>query len=408
MSQGDGGQMDSQILQTIDLQRLGRELQRARKLKGMTQDEAAKIIGVNSRTTIVAIEQGTRRLKAGELIKLAEAYGSQVHDLVRMRPEVESLDVQFRGPFVRTSQDDSDIAPVIREFEDLCRNYLELEQLTESPLVRRYPQEYRYSGMPLEATSESIALQERVRLGLGDGPIPMLREVLEQDVGLRVFYLPMPRRFSEIYAYTDELGGCLAINRIHAEVRRRWSLAHGYFHFIASRKRAEIEAEGAYQRQPETERFADAFARYFLMPTASVIRRVGVLQTENRITPNTLTELADYYGVSTESLTRRLEMMHIFPAGMWERIHSVKWSEIRGKLGLGTAETRPQKLPDRYVYLAVSAYEQGAITEGELARFLGVDRLTAREIVADSAASSQPPPDNSRKTPDAEHGDLSK
>lgn len=37
--------------------------------------------------------------------------------------------------------------------------------------------------------------------------------------------------------------------------------------------------------------------------------------------------------------------------------------------------------PDRYVYLAVQAYEQAKISEGQLARFLGVDPVSAREIV---------------------------
>ena len=77
--------MDSNILDTIDMKVLGRELQQARVRKGLTQEEAAKVIDV-ARTTITAIEQGTRRIRSGELIKLAQAYNSQVSDFVRARP----------------------------------------------------------------------------------------------------------------------------------------------------------------------------------------------------------------------------------------------------------------------------------------------------------------------------------
>ena len=48
---------------------------------------------------------------------------------------------------------------------------------------RNYPQEYDVTNMPIEAAAESIAIAERQRLGLGDSPVPMLRNILEQSVG---------------------------------------------------------------------------------------------------------------------------------------------------------------------------------------------------------------------------------
>jgi len=46
--------MDTNILDTIDMRELGKELQQARIKRGLTQEEAAKIIEV-ARTTITAI-----------------------------------------------------------------------------------------------------------------------------------------------------------------------------------------------------------------------------------------------------------------------------------------------------------------------------------------------------------------
>lgn len=394
--------MDTNVLDIIDPRQLGRELQRARKLKGLTQEAAANAINVR-RTTMVAIEQGTRHIKPGELIKLAEAYSYPIHDLVRQRPDIESLAVQFRGPFIRTEQDDREMEPVIHEFENLCRDYLELEQLTALPLVRKYPDEYRVVGQSVETIAEAIALEERNRLGLGDAPIPILRDVLEQDVGLRVFYITMPSKFSEIYAYTAELGGCIAINRFHPEERRRWSLAHGYFHFLTTRQRAEVESDDGYRRQPESERLADAFARYFLMPTAGLTRRFLNIQRQGKVTPNTLTDLGNYYGVSMEALVRRLEAMRLLPSGMWERVHDFKWGTLRRSLGLGSVPARDQQLPERYIYLAVEAFSSGQISEGELLRFLEVSRLDARRIVeAILPASSASDSDGSNESQAAE------
>ena len=39
--------------------------------------------------------------------------------------------------------------------------------------------------------AESVASQERRRLGLGEQPVEELRRLLEWDVGLRIFYWPL-------------------------------------------------------------------------------------------------------------------------------------------------------------------------------------------------------------------------
>ena len=41
---------------------------------------------------------------------------------------------------------------------------------------------------------------------------------------------------------------------------------------------------------------------------------------------------------------------------------------------------RDEKLPIRYQYLAVDAFDRGLITEGQFAHFLTVDRVEARHI----------------------------
>jgi len=375
--------MESNILDSIDMRRLGKELQDARKHRGMTQEAAAEVLGV-ARTTITAIEKGERRIKAGELIKLARAYGRQVSDFVRQRPRFESFQPQFRGPYLPSTVDEQAIAPYIETLEELCRNYLELEEIMEAPLTRKYPPVYEVAGLPLEQAAESVALEERNRLGLGDGPLPILRYLLEQDVGVRLFYLPLPPRFSEIYVYDEALGACMAINSQHPEERRRWSAAHGYLHFLVHRYKAEISVEYGYRRQPESERLADAFARYFLMPTGGLTRRFNdIRRTQGKATPAGLCTLAHYYGVSVEALTRHLEDLKLLPTGIWDKLRDsgFKVREAQHQLGLEAIPAPDENLPKRYQYLALTAFEQGLITEGQLTRFLRVHRLEARRVI---------------------------
>ena len=374
--------MATNILDKIDMSRLGELLQQARKKCGMTQAQAAEVIDA-ARTTIVAIEKGERRLKPTELIKLARAYGRAVSDFVQPRPVVQAFEVQFRAAYRRNEEEEAQINPSILRLEELCRNYLELEEIVDAPLPRNYPQEYEVTFMPIPAAAESIAIAERQRLGLGDAPIPRLRDVLEQSVGLRIFYLQMPSKYSEAYSYDDKLGGCMAINANHPEERRRWSLAHGYLHFLAHRRKPVVDFDGQYQRLPESERLAEAFPKYFLMPTSSLLKQFNDMhRTHGKFTPTNLFTLAHYYGVSVEALIYRLEEMALLPSGTWDRLRDrgLKVRQVQQELGLEDIHQRADTTPIHYQHLAIEALERGLITEGRFADFLGVDRLEARRI----------------------------
>jgi Zn-dependent peptidase ImmA (M78 family)/DNA-binding XRE family transcriptional regulator len=372
------------ILDKIDLRQLGERLQRARKRQGLTQEDAARLIDV-ARTTITAIEKGERRIRASELMRLAEAYGRDLSDFVSPRPQIGDFQVQFRSALARTQADDERIVASIESLQELCTDYFELEQLLQRPLLKNYPEIYSYDKRRLEQAAESLARRERNRFGVDEGPLPPLRTLLEQTIGLRIFYLPREpsSKFSEIYTFEPNLGGCVAINKYHPPERCRWSLAHAYAHFLADRTKPVATIEDQNQRKSESERFADAFARYFLMPTAGLTQRFNAIyEASGRTTPADLVKLAHYYGVSVEAMTRRLEKMRLVPAGLWERLKArgFKVEEAQKKLGLEEIKEPKSNLPERYIKLAIDAYEAGEISEGELARYLRTDLMTARSI----------------------------
>src|SRR4029078_8887854 len=75
------------ILDKIDLRQLGESLQKARIRQGLTPEDAARLLDV-ARTTITAIEKGERRIRASELMRLAEEYGRDLSDFVSNRPQI--------------------------------------------------------------------------------------------------------------------------------------------------------------------------------------------------------------------------------------------------------------------------------------------------------------------------------
>jgi Zn-dependent peptidase ImmA (M78 family)/DNA-binding XRE family transcriptional regulator len=377
--------MELQPYATIDPTLLGMRIQEARKARRLTQQEVAEAIGV-ARTTVVAMEKGERRIQPEEIIRLAALFGRDVHDLIRQRPAQNGFTTLFRTLAARDEHETAEREAHAIEFQRLCEDYLELEQLCDSPMVRRYPPEYSARGTPIDRAAEDIATQERNRLGLGDGPVLHLRELLENDVGLRVFYMDLPSRIAGMFCYTEQLGGCIAVNARHPDERCRWSLAHEFGHFLTSRYRPDVVIIYTPGRLSMQERLADGIARYFLMPSSGLSRRFNMLRRANAevITPADLLTLADYFQVSFEALLRRLEDLHLLPIGTWERLQDAgfKVREAQSPLALPGREGASDRelLPVRYQYLAVEAFERAELTEGQLARYLRTDRLEARRI----------------------------
>ena len=79
----------------------------------------------------------------------------------------------------------------------------------------------------------------------------------------------------------------------------------------------------------------------------------------------------------------RLEELGFLPRGTWERLRDrgFKAREAQEHLGLAPHPSDDRLLPIRYELLAARAYEIGKLTEGELARLLRTDRVSARQTL---------------------------
>ena len=376
------------ILNEINWRALGARLQAARKDSDLTQKDVADELGV-ARTTVVAIEKGERRLETGEIVKLSKLFRRNLNDLLRDRPEAGNLAVQFKAYFKKPmfkDEEQDDLQKAAALLQSYCENYLELERITGSPLPKRYPSEYSSASISPEAAADEIATQERARLGLGSGPIADLRDLLETDVGLRIFYLSLPSWMSGLFGYTEALGGCVAINIKHPPERRRVSSAHQYCHFLTQRYRPDVQVTRSYARMPESEKLAEAFARRFLMPESGMLQRLRAhLQATGKqdLVVADLIHLAQYYRVSFEAYVRRLEEMGVVGLGTYEKLKDEKFQVRKAQALLDVQvaeEANEEALPMRYQLLAVMAFAQGEITEGQFAEFLGLVRLEAREV----------------------------
>ena len=377
--------MDSENFNKLDPRQLGERLKDARKARGLTQELVATTLGI-LRTTLVAIEKGDRRVTPGELIEMAKMFGRPVSEFVSMRMNKEPFVPQFRLPPGQQNVTESELTPVTMEMESLARDYVELEEINAAVMRPTFPPMYALEvpGATPEQRGEEVAAEERTRLGLGDGPIADLRALLEEAVGVRVFYLNLPAKVGGLFACNDELGACIAINRSHPPTRGNWSLAHEYGHFLTTRYLADVSFIHDHWGKMIAERFADSFAKNFLMPRTGVSRRLSdSMQAlgKERPTIGTVLSLAHFYHVSAQAMFLRLEELKRIPFGTWNTLREkrgFKPEQARSALGLA-GESRQPMLPIRYRQLALSAYEsKEKLTEGQLARKLRTDRISAR------------------------------
>jgi Zn-dependent peptidase ImmA (M78 family)/DNA-binding XRE family transcriptional regulator len=360
-------------------------LRAARESSGLTQAQAAAELGV-SRPLLIAIEKGVREPSAEQLVKLAGIYDRPVSELLRPTPPPVAIGTRFRAALAPGKHAD-DLTEVIAQLENQADNYLDLLRRADAEPPGRYQPARGISHLDPWQAGEDLATEERNRLGIGDGPIRPLREVLEIEVGLRIFLLSLPHHVAGLFVYVEGLGGCIGVNISHPSERRRWTMAHEYAHYLATRDRAEVTPVTQRRQQPETERFADAFAANFLMPRSGLSRRFHELKRTKggKVTPATLVQLAHAYGVSVQALTHRLEDLRLVGPGTWDKLRDNDFQPRAAArmLGLEPGDQHADALPLHYQLLAVQLYADGEITETQLARYLGTDIVGARRAYQD-------------------------
>jgi len=363
----------------IDPVELGARLRTARTNCRMTQEQAAKHLGL-ARTTLVAIERGDRRVSAAELVAMADCYGVTAGRFLQADTAPLDISPQFRH--VKLGQDADQAIEAIRTLEELASLYLRIEQQLGRPLITSYPAPIPLgAGKPADQ-AEDAALQLRSRLGLGLAPIADLPGLLETELGIRVFAVPLPSKISGAYVFHETIGACVLINANHSVHRQAWTAAHELGHFMLDRRGADVAWRDQTSQVP-TERIADLFAAAFLMPAAAIRRRYReVLGEQGGFSARNLIFLADAFHVSLQAMALRLEDLGLLVSGTWEKLRDQGLSAQVANEVLGRPPaplSRP--IQSRFTMIALDAFEKELLSEAELARLLRRDRVEIRRLI---------------------------
>jgi Zn-dependent peptidase ImmA (M78 family) len=380
-------------------EKLGERLRIARESARVTQADAAAAIDV-ARTTLIAIEQGQRRIRMDELQKLAKRYKVSVNSLLRQ----ESVHVDLTPRFRRLIADEDEGARDASQLlTDLAKAEVELENLLGVRRMHNYPPERPLMLPDVRKQAEEDAADLRQRLGLGLAPIVDMVTLLELELGVRVFIRRLHATVSGLFAYDEQLGACILLNASHPRERRALTAAHELGHLVCTRREPDVYSDVVPDRSPE-ERYCNAFARNFLMPFRAVTLKFREITAGSaRLTRRHVIVLSHYFGVSREAIVRRFEELGLTKRGTWDWFQDndgISDEQARQVLGdlvvpdpYKAQADRPTTL--RLNMLAAEVSRRGLLSEGQLARLLQVSRVELRDLLDDievegSAADEAP------------------
>ena len=364
---------------------IGERLRLAREVAKLTQEEAGAIIDA-ARTTIVAIEQGNRRVRIDELQKLAAAYGTSANTLLRR----EAIHLDMVPRFRKLPQsDDKAIENATQLLNDLVRAEMELENALGVTRPRNYPPERPLLPGNVREQAEQDAQELRDWLGFGPGPVADIVAILDMQIGIRIYVRRIDAKVAGLYAYDEAAGACILLNQNHPLERLTHTGAHEAGHFVSTRRESEISTTDQKPKSRE-ERYADAFARCFLTPARAVRQRFAQITAgQSHLTRRHIILLAHAFGISREAMVRRLEELSLAKEGTWDWFTAnggISDDQARQVLGEDSnTSLNPVRahghLPPRLALLVREAWKQELYSEGQLARLLRLNRHEIREVL---------------------------
>ncbi len=239
---------------------IAKRLKAARRQAGLTQQQLSGRLGFKDRQTLAAIESGSRKVSADELLTAMKVLNRDLEYFT------DPLRLDGEGSFSwRTS---AEKVGQISEFESWAGRSLALyrylavqENVWTVPL--RLSLTARSSYEDAHRAAEWLAGEWE----LGDVPAVTLEEAIGERFRALVLYIDAPKGISGAAFKLPELSAIL-INRNEPAGRRSFDLAHELFHLLTWDTIRPEHSEDSELREPmkRGEQLANCFASALLMP----------------------------------------------------------------------------------------------------------------------------------------------
>jgi Zn-dependent peptidase ImmA (M78 family)/transcriptional regulator with XRE-family HTH domain len=355
---------------------LAAAIRNARERLGITQQALADAAGFASLQIVSAIETAQREVKAWELVRLARALQTSVDELLGLSDAAPVRVFWRRGsPGIPAARE----ARLVQRAERMAL----LEEWNGLPPAEPLP------DLPFAPDRASFADVARLAhtvgraLDLGSRPAASLLPVLEERFGVKVFYEEMGEGESAA-CVRGPFGAAILMNAAQAPWRRNYSFAHELFHLVTW---SAVERVWPVAGEPEwserLEQLADVFASNLLLPAEELGAHFEARAEEGgELDGMRVIELAREFGVSTSALAWRLVNLGRSDAEWARAMLADEGFRRRDRLTMPHRWTHPPvPFPDRYLRLALMAYERGPLSLSRLAEFLETSIGEANELL---------------------------
>ena len=366
--------IDTKAFEGIDARQIGLLIKRMRNRTDFKQIDVAQWMQI-SQNTLIEIESGAKKVKLIEMLKLAKIYcrsSSVSFCLKKHKPEYRLIE-QF-GDVTKNKS----LVKAINRLEDLSKGYMELERIVRENPFRELSDDRvsLNSDGTLYEQIEAIAHTARVFLNLEDDAVEDVRAVLEKQLGIRIFFIKMPKKIFSIYCYDDILGACIAINSCYNHYSRRWYLIQTYFHFLTNPKQPLI--------QTKNDKISEVFASCFLIPLGSIKNNFNqIIENSRSLTIQHISQLAMYYGACPRLLVLRLEMIGLLPLNYWKSFTESDFAHSQ-LIWVPGKELNPGLVPvnsSRCRFLATLALTEGRISGYEFLKYLHLTGIEEKYLM---------------------------
>lgn len=367
----------------------GRRLRIVRENARMTQAATAREVNIDL-TTVAVIEQGGRPPTAGELLRFCEAYGISVNKLLRQESVFSGLMPRFRTEF---GELDAAEREAVDTLTYLAEAEIEFERVLGVKRASNYPPENPLQPGPASEQAEADAIELRRWLGLDNEPIPDMVSLMEERLGIRVYRHAINPRLAGLFVWDESIGACMLLCSSHQREQTQFTTAHVLGHFLTAKSTPLIVFR---DRKPQSraEKYANQFAKAFLMPRFGLEPRLSDLSRGNsNLTRRHAILLSRLFGVTLAVIVRRLEELELVSSGTCERFG------ITGGVAVGQAEqiadhsvlpgadAKSLTIPPRFALLVQEAWQRELYSEGQLSRMLRLHRRDLRKIICEAGIS---------------------
>ncbi|MCR9293285.1 MAG: XRE family transcriptional regulator [bacterium] len=352
---------------------LGSRLKWAREAAGLTQRQLheATEIGISS---ISEFESDTRSPSALQMVQLAEALHRST-DFFHQPGEPDAEVVLWRERPTDTSPEQIQVQLI-----QLAEQFHRLEQMCGNP----EPAQLEFATGDAKSFSlrkaESLAHSFRNRYALGERPGRVLLRVLEDVIGVKVFFLDFEPSGTAACTLSNRFGAAILLNGKNVSWRRNFDLAHELFHLLTWKIFRDPSSANATTSTRREEQLADCFAGHLLMPGEALQAAIARQQRDKKTLDfDDLFDIARQFAVSVPAIVFRCKEDGIISPEAADQV----LERIQGRTHFWEQRknTPPPKRPFRFEALAFEAMGKGLMGTGKFAEYLGITRRQAMKIL---------------------------